>query len=123
MSVIQVFDPAMCCSTGVCGVDVDESLVGAAADFEWARQHGAVIERFNLAQQPLAFALNDVVSGFLRRSGQDALPLVLVDGEMALAGRYPNRAELVRWANIAGVKPLAMKTGCCGGASCACGGD
>ena len=43
MRTIQVFDPAMCCSTGICGVDVDESLVAAAADFEWARQRGAVV--------------------------------------------------------------------------------
>ena len=40
------------------------------------------IERFNLAQQPLAFAENETVKGFLERSGQDALPLVLVDGEV-----------------------------------------
>lgn len=122
MSTIQVFDPAMCCSTGICGVDVDESLVAAAADFEWARQRGAVVERFNLAQQPLAFALNERVSAFLQRSGPDALPLVLVDGDVALAGRYPTRAELARWGNLPGVTPLAMKTGCCGGSSC-CSGE
>ena len=40
------------------------------------------------------------VKGFLERSGQEALPLILVDGEVALAGRYPNRAELARWAGI-----------------------
>lgn len=123
MSTIQVFDPAMCCSTGICGVDVDESLVAAAADLEWARQRGAVVERFNLAQQPLAFALNERVSAFLQRSGPDALPLVLVDGEVALAGRYPTRAELARWGDLAGVKPLAMKTGCGGGSSCCCSGE
>ncbi len=91
MSVIQVFDPALCCSTGVCGVEVDQPLVTFSADVDWAKQNGAQIERFNLAQQPMAFAENAVVKGFLERSGQEALPLILVDGDIALAGRYPNR--------------------------------
>jgi hypothetical protein len=122
MKTIQVFDPAMCCNTGVCGADVDQQLVTFSADVDWAKQQGAKIERFNLAQQPLEFANNSVVKGFLERSGQEALPLVLVDGEMALAGRYPNRTELARWADI--VEPqgehqtaagfhTSWKGGCC----------
>ena len=50
MKTIQIFDPALCCSSGVCGADVDQALVSAAADIDWARQQGARIERFNLAQ-------------------------------------------------------------------------
>ena len=121
MTSIQVFDPALCCSTGVCGVDVDQQLVGFSADVDWAKQNGAQIERFNLAQQPMAFAENPVVKGFLERSGAEALPLILVDGEVALAGRYPNRDELARWARVAQVEekseslllqrqPLLLKT-------------
>ena len=117
MSTIQIFDPALCCSTGVCGVDVDQQLVGFSADVDWAKQNGAQIERFNLAQQPLAFAKNPVVKGFLERSGAEALPLILVDGEVALAGRYPNRAELVRWAGIAQTEE-APKSGFCSGGKC-----
>ena len=113
MTSIQVFDPAMCCSTGVCGIDVDQSLVTFSADIEWARQHGAQIERFNLAQQPMAFADNAAVRGYLERSGQDALPLILVDGEVALAGRYPRRAELARWAGISALPVAAASAGAC----------
>lgn len=100
MKSIQVFDPAMCCNTGVCGVDVDQQLINFAADVDWAKQNGAQIQRFNLAQQPMDFANNVVVKEFLERSGHEALPLILVDGEFALAGRYPNRVELARWAGI-----------------------
>jgi hypothetical protein len=117
MKIIQVFDPALCCSTGVCGVDVDQQLVDFSADVDWARQNGAQIERFNLAQQPLAFAENLVAKGFLERSGAEALPLILVDGEVALAGRYPIRAELARWAGIAQAEEKP-ESGCCGGGSC-----
>lgn len=117
MATIQVFDPALCCSTGVCGVDVDQQLVGFSADVDWAKQNGANIERYNLAQQPMAFAENSVVKGFLERSGAEALPLILVDGEVALAGRYPNRTELARWAAIA-LDEEKSQSGCCSGSSC-----
>lgn len=100
MKTIQIYDPALCCSTGVCGVDVDQALVNFSADVEWAKQQGARIERFNLAQQPMAFAENSTVKGFLERAGQEALPLTLLDGELALAGRYPSRADLARWAGF-----------------------
>jgi len=119
MAVIQIFDPAMCCNTGVCGVDVDQQLVSFAADVDWAKQNGAQIERFNLAQQPLVFVRNAIVSAFLERSGDEALPLILVDGEVALAGRYPRRAELARWANIVRTIPVSAEAttpgACCSG--------
>jgi Arsenical resistance operon trans-acting repressor ArsD. len=104
----------------VCGVDVDQQLVSFSADVDWAKQQGAQIERFNLAQQPMAFAESAVVKGFLERSGQEALPLILVDGEFALAGRYPNRTELARWAKIdvAAVAPEKPATNCCSGSKC-----
>ncbi len=117
MTSIQVFDPALCCSTGVCGIEVDQQLVGFSADVDWAKQNGAQIERFNLAQQPLAFAENTLAKVFLERSGAEALPLILVDGEVALAGRYPNRAELARWVGISFVEEMP-KSDCCGGRQC-----
>jgi hypothetical protein len=118
MKTIQVFDPAQCCSTGVCGVNVDQNLVSFAADVDWARQNGAHIERFNLAQQPMAFAENPIAKAFLERSGQDALPLILIEGQVALAGRYPDRAELARWAGIGQANPLKTVRSCCSGSGC-----
>jgi 2-polyprenyl-3-methyl-5-hydroxy-6-metoxy-1,4-benzoquinol methylase len=122
MKLIQVFDPALCCSSGICGIDADQALINFAADAEWASQRGARIERFNLAQEPTAFADNVMVRGFLERSGADALPLVLVDGEVALAGRYPSRSDLTRWVGIAEIAsaavPAGANDGCCGGSGC-----
>ena len=119
MTTIQIFDPALCCSSGVCGTDVDQQLVDFSADLEWAKQQGIGVERFNLAQQPLAFAENAVVKGFLERSGADALPLILVGGEIALAGRYPDRNELSRWSGAKGkLTPLPASECCSGGRCC-----
>jgi hypothetical protein len=120
MKSIQIFDPAMCCNTGVCGVDVDQQLVEFSADLDWAKQQGAEVQRFNLAQQPMEFANNQVVRSFLERSGEEALPLILVDGEVALAGRYPNRTELARWTGIHHVDiQIAPVSSCCSGGKCA----
>jgi hypothetical protein len=118
MTSIQVFDPAMCCSSGVCGVDVDQALVTFSADVDWAKEKGAQIERFNLAQQPMAFADNAAVKGFLERAGQEALPLTLVDGDVALAGRYPTRADLARWSDITVSADVKPQSGCCSGGAC-----
>ncbi|NOT97074.1 MAG: arsenite efflux transporter metallochaperone ArsD [Nitrospira sp.] len=118
MTKIDVYDSAMCCSTGVCGVDVDQRLVNFAADVEWAKQQGMTIERFNLGQQPLEFANNATVKGFLQRSGEASLPLILVGGEVVLAGRYPSRAELTRWADVAAAPTMNKTEGSCCGGSC-----
>ena len=124
MKTIQIFDPAMCCNTGVCGVDVDQSLVTFAADVDWATQQGAQIERFNLSQQPLVFANNAIVKGLLESAGQTALPATLVDGQLTLAGRYPSREDLARWAGLAPVEvaplpaPTAAAASCCSGGRC-----
>jgi hypothetical protein len=123
MGKIQVFDPALCCSTGVCGTEVDQVLVDFSADVDWLKRSGGQIERFNLAQQPVAFAGNELVKSFLERSGAEGLPLVLVDGEIALAGRYPSRMELARLAGVSaalsGISVTAVKAeGCCSGGKC-----
>lgn len=120
MSTIQIFDPALCCSTGVCGAEVEQHLVTFAADVEWAQRQGVQIERFNLSQQPQAFAQNDIVKGLLQRTGQAALPVTLVQGQLALAGRYPSRDDLARWAGSApAVTPVEACAGsCCSGGSC-----
>lgn len=123
MKKLQVFDPALCCSTGVCGTEVDQALVDFSTDVDWLKQAGGQIERFNLAQQPMAFAESAVVKGFLERSGAEGLPLILLDGEIAMAGRYPIRKELARFAGLSEAFDAIAVTevkpeGCCTGSKC-----
>ena len=122
MKKVQIFDPALCCSSGVCGTEVDQNLVNFSANVDWAKQQGLTIERFNLAQQPMAFAENAAVKGLLERSGEAALPVTLVDGEVAFAGRYPSRDDLARWigvsAAVAEPKSDAASSSCCSGGKC-----
>ncbi len=116
MSSIRIFDPAMCCSTGICGPSVDPQLARFAADLDWLKGQGVRVERYNLSQQPGAFADNASVKGALEARGEAALPVVLVDGEIKASGVYPTRAELAAWAGVTADEPAPARAGgCCGG--------
>ena len=94
MKRLEVFDPAMCCSTGVCGPQVDPVLVRFAADVKWLQEQGAEVQRFNLSQSPAAFVENERVKQALTEKGEGALPLLLVDGRVLASGHYPERDQL-----------------------------
>ncbi|MDX2034682.1 MAG: arsenite efflux transporter metallochaperone ArsD [Blastocatellia bacterium] len=96
----EVFDPPMCCSTGVCGVDIDPVLPRFAADLEWLKTQGVNVERYNLAQQPGVFVANEAVNAVLHKEGNDCLPLILVDGRIVSRAAYPDRAALAGYAGI-----------------------
>lgn len=120
MKKIEIYDPAMCCPTGVCGTEVDPKLIQFASDLAWIKEQGAGVERFNLAQQPAAFAGNPQVSETLKAQGNACLPLVLVDGVIATRSIYPTRDQL---AALAGIESESSE--CCGGDASegCCGGD
>jgi Arsenical resistance operon protein ArsD len=127
MTTIRVYEPALCCNTGVCGPDVDESLVTFTADLSALKDLGVDIERHNLANDPTAFAADETVRAFLQVAGSDGLPLTLVDGVTVMTGGYPAREQLLRFAGVdtevvpAGVTLLGESDesgACCGGTSC-----
>jgi arsenite methyltransferase len=125
MVVLRVFDPPMCCSTGVCGPTVKPTLARFAADVNWLRSQGVQVERFNLAQKlaqnPDAFAKDSVVEQMLTKVGTDCLPLLLVDGRVVSQGVYPSKEELRVFTGIATQQPMAKQKsggGCCGGSGC-----
>jgi len=88
MKTIQVYDPPMCCSTGLCGNEIDPALVSFAALLTQLSQRGVKVERYNLGQQPMAFIQNPAVKTLLDKEGVAVLPRLFVDGEMRLKGRY-----------------------------------
>jgi AhpD family alkylhydroperoxidase len=105
---MEVFDPAMCCSTGVCGPVVDPVLPRFAADLDWLKSRGVSVERFNLAQQPDAFARNEAVKQALGEGGTECLPLILVDGRIVSRGAYPARKELAAFAGLELEEPASI---------------
>ena len=96
MQVLQVFDKPMCCSTGVCGPEVDDALVRFAADLEWLAGRGVEVQRFNPAQEPGVFVSNRTVRRALQERGSGCLPLVIAGSTIIASGTYPTRADLLR---------------------------
>ena len=85
-ATIEVFDHAMCCSTGVCGLTVNPELAplrGRSALLVWLP--GSQRLRYNLAAEPGEFAARPVVAAMLRSSGRDVLPIVWSPGSSAAA--------------------------------------
>jgi len=91
---VEVFDPPMCCSTGVCGPSVDPELVRVTADIQWLAEQGVTVERHGLSQEPAAFVRNPVVMEKLDAEDASCLPLVLVDGQLVSSRSYPSREHL-----------------------------
>ncbi|MBI1378552.1 MAG: arsenite efflux transporter metallochaperone ArsD [Frankiales bacterium] len=106
MPAIRVFEPALCCNTGVCGPELDQSLVDFTADLTHLQTQGVDIARHNLANDPMAFASDESARAFLQVAGSDGLPLTLVDGVTVMTGTYPSRAQLLRFAGIADEQPV-----------------
>lgn len=93
---LRIFDPAMCCSTGVCGPGVDPVLARFAGTLAGlGKSPGLRIERFNLGQQPQAFAEDAEVRALLAAGGEQRLPFIFIDGRLRFQGRYPDRGELL----------------------------
>lgn len=99
MKSLKIYDPAMCCSTGVCGPNVDAKLVRLAADVAFLKSRGVQVERFNLGHQPEAFASNPAVLAAMGAEAEN-LPIFLLDGEIKAKAVYPTRQELAAWFGI-----------------------
>jgi hypothetical protein len=93
MKTLLVYDPPMCCSTGICGPDVDPDLVNFAAMLSQLANAGVKVERYNLGQQPMAFVQNPAVKAVLDTEGMEVLPLIYLDGEVYSKGAYPSATE------------------------------
>ncbi|MEX1182113.1 MAG: arsenite efflux transporter metallochaperone ArsD [Gemmatimonadota bacterium] len=97
---IDIYDPAMCCSTGVCGPEVDPQLVQFAADVKWLSTRGVEVQRHNLGQEPGAFMSDALVRRTLQSEGVGCLPLGVVESAIVFRGGYPARPELMRLLSV-----------------------
>jgi hypothetical protein len=128
MPSIRIYEGALCCSTGLCGPDVDQALVTFTADVRYLAEIGADIARNNLASDPGSFATHEVVRDYLYVAGSEGLPLTLVDQVTVMTGSYPTRTQLLGYAGIAdvaeataGITTLELRdssSGSCGASGC-----
>ena len=128
---ITILDPAMCCSTGVCGVDVDEKLVLTAANVKWLKSLGYDIQRHNISNDGIAFKKFPKAIEKLQKEGINSLPYILIDDELVMYGQYPERSDWESWIQKDNGKYPENETlknadnnehisssGCCSGPGC-----
>jgi hypothetical protein len=100
MKTMKIFEPAMCCSTGVCGPSVDMDLLRITAVMNQLNKENQRIERLNLTDHPLAFVENAKVSQLLNEKDVEILPITLVNDEIILSGRYPSNEEIEKHLEV-----------------------
>ncbi len=121
MSTLAIFEPALCCPTGVCGTDVDPVLVQFSADVQALQAAGQAVQRHSLSQDPAAFAAQPEVLRAME-AGMDRLPIVTLDGQVVSTGLYPSRAQMEQLLARAAVAQAAQAApaarACCAPGQC-----
>lgn len=94
MKTLKIYDPAMCCPTGVCGTDVDTKLVQLASFLNSLDKSVFLVSRFSLSSEPMEYVQNKEVARILKEDGVDFLPLVFIDEKLVFSKDYPSVPEL-----------------------------
>ena len=121
---IEIYDPAMCCSTGVCGPSVDPELVRIQEALRQIQKQETDLQilRYGLSSEPQAFVANASVVELLKSEGPECLPLTYVDGILLSKGGYPTNAQIQDTLKLSGIEvafsdkkqgSCGCKSGCC----------
>ncbi|EPY2304510.1 arsenite efflux transporter metallochaperone ArsD [Clostridium sporogenes] len=100
MKKMIIFDPAMCCSTGVCGPSVDPELLRVSTTINRLKNNGILVERHNLASNPQIFVDNKEINEILNKEGVEILPVTMVDGIIVKTKAYPTNKEFCQLLDI-----------------------
>lgn len=113
-----IYEPAMCCSTGVCGPSVDPELLRVATVLNNLKKRGIIVERYNLSGNPSAFLKNEKISSLIK-SGPESLPAVMLEDEIVKTKGYPTNEEFAAWLEVPAdfIAPQTQSKGC----GCSCG--
>ena len=91
---IEIFDPPMCCPTGLCGPTLDPVLLDINEAMVILNAEGITVERYALNSQPQAFITRPEIFRLVRERQLAALPITTVDGRVIRTGSYPTLQEL-----------------------------
>lgn len=105
---VKIYDPALCCPTGLCGVNIDPELMRIAVVIESLKKKGIVIERFNLRDHPQIYVENKVINTYLMKESAEVLPITTLNDEVVLTKQYPSNIQLATWLHV-NEKELTVK--------------
>ncbi len=122
MKKMKIFEPAMCCPTGLCGVGVDPELLRMSTVLETLKRHGVIVDRFNLGSAPAEFITAQTINAYINEKGTEGLPAVMLDGKIVITGRYPTNEEFVKLLDLSedtlAKQNKSASGGCCGEGGC-----
>jgi len=93
-AAVEIFDPPMCCPTGVCGPTIDPALLDVNEMILALQGEGISVARYQMASHAQAFVNNREVFRLLREKQLAALPISVVNGRIVKVGAYPTLAEV-----------------------------
>ena len=91
---IEIFDPLLCCPTGICGPTVDQTLINVNEMIASLQKEGVQIERYQMTSHPHAFLDNPEVMKLIQEKQMAALPITVSGGRVLKFGAYPTLAEV-----------------------------
>ncbi|MBE2221110.1 MAG: arsenite efflux transporter metallochaperone ArsD [Anaerolineae bacterium] len=93
-AVIELFDPPMCCPTGLCGPELDQTLLDVSEMIQSLQTEGIAVERYQMTSHPYKFMNNNDVMRLVHEQQMAALPITAVHGKVIKIGAYPTLEEL-----------------------------
>jgi hypothetical protein len=109
---IEIFDPPMCCPTGLCGPAIDPALLKMNNAILALKKQNVIVDRYNLRSDYMLIKENKLVMDLIHKNGLKILPITLVEGKLFKLGEYPSYEELCKELNIEPLqtrKPITMK--------------
>jgi hypothetical protein len=91
---VEIFDPPLCCPTGLCGPVLDTTLVDLSEALLAVESDGLTVARHQIATEPQAFMRNADVYRLIRERQLAVLPITVVRGRVVKTGAYPTLKEL-----------------------------
>jgi hypothetical protein len=119
MKTISIYEPAMCCETGVCGVGVDPELLRISTALSNLKKYGVVVNRYNLSNAPQEFIKNKEINKLIMGDGVESLPATVIDGKIVMTKKYPSNDEIAELLSVPksylGEEKKTKGSGCCCG--------
>lgn len=126
MKAVRIYEPVMCCNTGVSGVGIDSELMRMSKLMKIFLKEGIDMKRLDLSKTPQEFMKNTEVMGLIQEKKTDILPITVVEDKVVLMGRYPTNEEFAKFLEIpigmleqeAEQERITNDTGCCDTGCC-----
>ena len=91
---VEIFDPPLCCPTGLCGPVLDTTLVDLSEAINALQADGRTVVRHMMTADPQAFMRNRAVYQLIRERQLAVLPITVVRGRIVKTDAYASLDEM-----------------------------